>query len=371
MKEDLVKKLGFQPYDGSVIDKLNCVYNITVGERSNGKTFYRLRQALLHYLETGKQSAYLRRFNEDFIRGRGQRTPQGIVDAGVLKNTIWEGIDYRQKGFWLYRYDEQLDKKIYDKDPFCFTFSLASMEHDKSTSYDNVDTIIFDEFLTRKIPLPDEFVIFMNAISTIARNRSDVKIYMLANTVSWDSEYFREMGISNIKKQKQGTIDVYKYGDSDLTVAVEYCKSQNKGKPSDKYFAFNNPKLQMITGGAWELAIYPHKPTKWQPKHVLFTYYIRSDFENFKCEIVRKEDMLFTYVSRIEIKNLDMEKLIFSKEPNPRKNWRRKIDAPFDETGKKIWDFFVRDKVYYENNEVGEMIRNYLVWCRNYSIIKA
>ena len=34
----------------------------------------------------------------------------------------------------------------------------------------------------------------------------------------------------------------------------------------DVYFAFNNPKLQMITSGAWEMAIYPHNKVKYKPK---------------------------------------------------------------------------------------------------------
>ncbi|MGC5276152.1 hypothetical protein ACPXAM_23725, partial [Escherichia coli] len=88
--------------------------------------------------------------------------------------------------------------------------------------------------------------------------------YMLGNTVNKYCPYFAEMGLEHIPKMTQGTIDVYAYGNSDLTVAVEYCKSPDSKvkEASHKYFAFNNPKLEMITGGAWELNIYPHLPYK-------------------------------------------------------------------------------------------------------------
>lgn len=104
------------------------------------------------------------------------------------------------------------------------------MEHDKSTSYPNITTIVFDEFLTRGSYLKDEFILFTNVCSTIIRQRNDVKIFMLGNTVNKYSPYFSEMGLSNIKNQKQGTIDIYRYGDSDLIVAVEYCASTQSGK---------------------------------------------------------------------------------------------------------------------------------------------
>ena len=136
------------------------------------------------------------------------------------------------------------------------------MEHDKSTSYPDVTTVIFDEFLTRQSYLPDEFILFQNVLSTIIRGRRDVTIFMLGNTVNKWSPYFAEMGLKHVKEMEVGSIDVYTYGDSELTVAVEFTGSRHSSKASDVYFAFDNPRLNMITGseGSWEMAIYPHCP---------------------------------------------------------------------------------------------------------------
>ena len=170
---------------------------------------------------------------------------------------------------------------------------------------------------------------------------------------------------------KKGDIDVYEYGETGLTVAVEYTDSPNKeGKKSDKYFAFNNPKLSMITGGAWEIAIYPHCPCKYKPRDVLYTYFIIFDREMLQCEIIftkdeRDNDVLFTFIHRktSELKDPDHE-LIYSPDYSPLPNRRRKITKPTDERGRKIASFFGKDKVFYQDNTVGEIVRNYIMWCQ-------
>lgn len=370
MGKKVKEKLKF--YSGKEISKFDALYNIIIGERSNGKTFYHLDMILDNYLEKGEQGALIRRWDTDFKSGRGQQMFSGVLDTGKLVDTEWSGIDYKTGAFYLYKWDSDIQKKIYDTNPFCFAFSLTNMEHDKSTSYPNVTTIVFDEFMTRKSTLPDEFILFTNVISTIVRHRDNVKIYMLANTVNKFSPYFKEMGLTNVKNMNPGTIDLYRYGDSGLTVAVEYCDNINaSGKPSDKYFAFNNPKLQMITGGAWELAIYPHKPCKFENKDINFIFFIKWEEEILQCEVVFLNDNSFIFIHRktTPIKD-ENEELIFSPEPDFRSNWRRRISHPTDRIGTLIWRYFQEDKVYYQDNEVGEVVRSYLQFCRQFNIVK-
>ena len=150
-----------------------------------------------------------------------------------------------------------------------------------------------------------------------------------------------------------------------MTVAVEYCLPNKKGKKSDLYFAFDNPKLSMITGGAWEMEIYPHLPYKYKPKDILFTYFIKFDDELLQCEIINTENSVFTYIHRktTELKNTDND-LIYSVDYDARPNWKRKLTKPTTDIEKKIAIFYTRDKVYYQDNEVGEIVRNYLQWCK-------
>lgn len=356
-------------YSLNAINKKNATYNVIFGERSNGKTYATLKQGVIDYYKNGGQMAYVRRWKEDITGRRASRLFSALVENGEIQkitNNEFTGVHYWAGKWYLCTYDDA-GKAIYsDQDIICFSFALSDGEHDKSTSFPKIQTIIFDEFLTNKIYLNDEFVLFMNTVSTIVRKRDDVKIYMLGNTVNKYCPYFVEMGLEHIQKQKQGTIDVYKYGDSKLTVAVEYCASvQDKNSPTvNKYFAFNNPKLEMITGGAWELSIYPHLPYKYKPKDVVLTYYIEFNDNIYACEIIELGDLAFTYIhaKTTPIKDPDNQ-LIYTLDYNPKPNYNRNLFNPMNKAQSRVLWFFKHDKVFYQNNNIGDAIKNYIKTC--------
>lgn len=357
-------------YSPTKINKKDATYNVIFGERSNGKTYALLKQSLQDYFKDGAQMAYVRRWKEDITGRRAQRLYAGLNENGEITRISkgkFSGVHYWAGKFYLCTYDDN-GKAIYsDADIVAFTFALSDGEHDKSTSFPNIRTIVFDEFLTSRVYLPDEFVLFMNTVSTIVRRREDVKIYMLGNTVNKYCPYFQEMGLEHIQKMKQGTIDLYKYGESKLVVAVEYCASTNstENKQANKYFAFNNPKLEMITGGAWELNIYPHLPHKYKPKDVLVIYYIEFNDNIYQCEIIDVEGDLFTYIhaKTTPIRKPD-DYIIYSLEYNSKMNYNRSIFKPMNKIQDKILWFFKNDKVFYQNNNIGDAINNFLKICK-------
>ena len=353
----------------------NADYNIIYGRRSNGKTYGVLQYALEEYFKNGSELAIIRRMEEDFRGKRGQQMFDGLVSNNVIKRLSkgkYNSIKYySQRWYMQYIDDNDKEKNYVDDKPFAYAFALSSMEHDKSTSYPKIRIIFFDEFLTRKMYIPDEFIMFQNVLSTIIRLRTDVKIFMAGNTVNQYCPYFREMGLTNVSKQKEGTIDLYSYGDSGLLVAVEYTSMGATDKHSDKYFAFNNPRLKMITHGNWEIDIYPHLPVKYKPKNIQFMYFINFDLQILQCEIIyipkdeeHERDMLFTFIHRktTDIKD-DGNCIIYQEESNPLPNYRKRITKPTTYIEKKIASFFTKDKVFYQDNEVGEVVRNYLQWC--------
>lgn len=352
-------------YNYKNIDSKHAQYNIIIGERSNGKTYGALLKIVQNRAQYGKQGAILRRWQDDFTGKRGANMFDALVTNGEIDKATggqWTGVYYYGSRWYLCRYEDS--KRITEETPFCYGFSLSSMEHDKSISYPNVTTIVFDEFLTRSMYLPDEFIVFQNVLSTIIRHRTDVVIYMLGNTVNKYCPYFREMGLNHIKDQKQGTIDVYKYGETGLTVAVEYCAPTKTGKGSDVYFSFDNPALAMVRTGSWEIDIYPHCPVKYLPKEILFTYFIKFDGAILQCEIVNHEGNTFTFIhpKTTELKHTDKD-LIYDQEYHAAPNYRRRITKPVLPIEKKIYYFFQTEKVFYSDNETGEIVRNYINWC--------
>lgn len=366
IKEFFKKKdteLEFYSFDPII--EHNATYNVIFGERSNGKTYGALKYAIDQYFNgNGGELGIIRRWQEDIRGNRASGMFNGLLqneEVTKLSRGEFTGIYYYASKFYFCNYDDN-GKVIYsDQDIFAHAFALSDTEHNKSISYPNIKTIIFDEFLTRGVYLNDEFVLFMNSVSTIVRERDDVKIFMLGNTVNKYCPYFAEMGLKHIAKMEQGSIDLYTYGDSDLTVAVEYCSPSNISKESDKYFAFDNPKLQMITSGSWELDLYPHLPIKYKPKDIVFTYFIKFDGQVLQCEIIDVEGEMFTYIHRktTPIKDDDND-IIYSLEYSPKFNYNRSIYKPTHEIGKKILYFFKVDKVFYQDNDVGDVVMNYL-----------
>ena len=253
--------------------------------------------------------------------------------------------------------------------PFGYALSLSSEEHEKSTAYPNVKNVYFEEFLSRRSYLPDEFLLFTSALSTVIRLRDDVRIFMAGNTINKYAPYFSEMGLTNIKTMKPGTTEVYTYGNSGLKVAVEFSDMPSKDKPSNVYFAFNNPKLSMIRGDGsiWEIDIYPHltKEMKYAPKDIIYKYFVIWDGDILQCDIVRLDDLAFTFVhAKTTPIREDNENIVYSTEHNPKPNYKRKITKANTKTEEIILWFFKNEKVFYQSNEIGEMMRNYIAWCK-------
>lgn len=364
-------------YDINNIMALDCQYSLIFGKRSNGKSYAALKYGLEQHIKSGYkyQMAYVRRWAEDFVKQRAPSMFSSLICNGNGENEIeiltkgeYNTVYYHSRRWYLAKFDDETRELKKAEEPFCFGFALSEMEHDKSTSFPNITTIIFDEFISRGTYLKDEFILFMNVCSTIIRDRTNVKIIMLGNTVNQYCPYFEEMGLDRVRQQKQGTIEVYQAGDSDLKIAVEYVVDSGKvarGKvSSDTYFCFDNPRLKMITNGEWEFDVYPHCPVQYKSTEIVFNFFIIFKSDILQCEVIQHDAAQFIFIHRKtgEIKKPDTD-LIYTLDYDPRPNWRRRLSRPMLNIERRIWSLFCADKVYYQDNQVGEIVRNYLNLC--------
>lgn len=357
-------------YSGTNIRARGATYSLIFGERSNGKTFDILLYAFEEYVKSGyvSQLAMIRRWDEDFVGANSAKTVyDSLICDGEGRNRIkeltkdeYDSVSYYNGRYYLSTTDEA-GKRNRSERAIAYAFSLTAQEHYKSASFPFIKYIFFDEFMTRRYYLPDEFVTFQNLISTIVRHRDDIKIFMAANTVNRYCPYFTEMGLYRIKDMKPGDIDVYTYGSSGLKVAVEYCDSPSKKKkPSDVYFAFDNPRLNMITDGSWEIDLYPHCPIKYKPKDIVFPFFLMFDRELLQGDVICAENSLFIFMHRKTSPIQDPDRdLIYQLDADSRANYSRSLYSGVGKRGDMVSTLFKLDKVFYQDNEVGEIVRNY------------
>ena len=96
------------------------------------------------------------------------------------------------------------------------------------------------------------------------------------------------------------------------------------------------------------------------PRHIIFKYYILFDGDSLECDVVNGDEFMFTFIHRKTTVIKDPEnEVIYSPEFSPYPNHHRKITKGESKLEKKIAWFFKNDKVYFSDNEVGEIVYNY------------
>ena len=285
------KSKGNKYYSLDTILKVGALYNIIYGQRSNGKTYAVVDLMLKEYANTGTPSAYIRRLDSELV----PKELETLTSPHIPKVEKWtkgkfNTIVYKSRKFYFAHYDDETATTTLDENPAIYCFALNTSIKSKGADRGKIKYTLFDEFMTRQFYLQNEFVTYCEMLSTLMRDRDGTIHFLVGNTVNKYCPYFNEMGLSNISKQKQGTIDVYTYGkDNDRNkIAVEYCSQSENTKSIEKYFAFDNPQLNMIFTGDWEIANYPHAPERINHSDAVYKAFVKFDKETLCINVVNK-----------------------------------------------------------------------------------
>ena len=351
--------------------KLNADYNIIMGERANGKTYGVLETMLEHFMATGEYGVYLRRYADEIlpanIKGLFQPFEKNLEKMSKGK---YNHIAYRGREFIIGNYNFEKDKWE-QKEPLCFAAALNTWESAKGPDRGVVGTILFDEFLSRRYYLTNEFLSFQNVLSSFMRDRSGAKVFLVGNTVSFYSPYFEEFGLENIKDMKVGDLVCFTY-DNGAKIAVQYTESVGEDKESAKFFNFNSKKANMITTGKWEIPDYPHYPESIDfVREVLFKFFVKFDNEIICGNLVHRKEDLFLY---FHMQTKDIEEndyLIFETLPSAKPNRYTSFKA-----ARSLYDVMTivstlidNDKMFFSTNKVGEIFNNYFKWQSRFTIL--
>jgi hypothetical protein len=347
-------------YSSKKIRKLGAIYNLIIGPRSNGKTYDWKENVLNDYTNKGHRGAYIRRYDTE-IAPKNLATLFDSNDIERITKGKWNATDYKKHQFTLcIKVDGEIIMR--DEQPFCDVYALNTWEASKGADRGYVSSICFDEFMTRRAYLTDEFVIFQNMLSSIIRDREDVIIFMLANTVNKYCPYFKEMGLHNVENMTPGDIELYTFGETGLSVAVEMCAESQNTKSVKKFYAFDNPQLEMITKGTWEVALYPHSPCEFTKYDILKRFYIIFNNKTIAGDIIKTSERFFIFY-HMHTGNHEPDKNdIVYLEQNDGFYLHTKYlsDAPTD-YHKLIAQLINHEREFYADNQIGEIIRNWKI----------
>lgn len=380
----------------------NAHYNFVIGERSNGKTTAVLRHIVKDYYETGRRGAIIRQMEEDIKGHKGASLFAGMISAGMIDELTdgeFQGVKFHNRAYYLGRQNE-MGEWIYEKEPFAHIFAVSQAIHYKSNSYPNVGTIMFDEFMRQDhVYLVDEVVQFLNLVSTIVREKNDAIIFLIANTVSWNSPYFKKFGLKNVSQMKPGTIATVEYKrkrptgkELVMTVAIEYCENTASygGKASDVYFLIDDERVNMITDGSFAIPSYPPCPHHFTAENVKLTCWVISDETILRCRLMKVNREVFFFVDTIERFmrqpgetvgsmqpdwerfNILLDKrrdLVYSMEFSSDPSHYTNPAMPYaDRRTRWFPDALRANRVFFESNEAGEELMYYLTQAQKHSI---
>lgn len=184
----------------------NCLFNFILGSRGCGKSYSAKEMVVKNYTKNDKKFLYVRRYSTELKTA-------STYFADVARDNELD-IAYSHGQFLL------------DKKPFGYTIALSKAGILKSSSFPDVNIIIFEEFIIERGVyhyLPNEVVKFLELYETIARTR-DVQVFFLANPVEYSNPYFLYFDLKPPKKGefiKHSDILVHNVDSSDYSAFKE------------------------------------------------------------------------------------------------------------------------------------------------------
>lgn len=176
-------------YKGRKLLSHNTLFNIIIGNRGGGKTFWCIDYHIKKFLKDKTQIIYLRRYDTEFNEGKKMKFFDNLIEH-------YPELDFKVDGYVGY----------INKEPFVYFCALSKGSTFKSVGFPNVGAIIYDEFIIDKKEhrryLSDEVTSFYEFYETVARLRNNVRVFFLANAISMMNPYFLHWNIRGLENNK-------------------------------------------------------------------------------------------------------------------------------------------------------------------------
>lgn len=190
-----------------------AILNIIIGERGVGKTYGSKVYVIKRFLKKHKKFVYLRRYESDLEASVGNNIEEKFFEQ-VHK-------EFPNSEFKIVKH-KKVRSLIIDGQVCGYAMPLSASASLKSSTYEDVDTIIYDEFQLKNGSgqhyLRNEPEIILDMIETIGRLRK-IKVFLLGNAISSTSPI---MNYFNLTLPYNSDIKLFKDG----LILVNYIKNE-------------------------------------------------------------------------------------------------------------------------------------------------
>lgn len=186
----------------------DCSLCVLEGNRFGGKSVGVGVYAIKDFFDYGYRCCYVTRYKDDM-------EDKKILPLESFWNKSWRYVNSDEvrvpdienhtitfKGHYAY-----IDDKL-----FCYPASLSVSGKTKNADFDNVHTIIFDEYISEdNRELPDEITCIYRLYDTVARGREDAlqttSMIFISNCITKASTLKEELGISKLAREDTKRLD--------------------------------------------------------------------------------------------------------------------------------------------------------------------
>ena len=273
-----------QYYSVENILKYKCTYNLLLGQRSNGKSYSVKKECVKEAFLGMGDLIYLRRWKlelkQDDVVDYFRDCPIEEISGGQFNYIdVYRGRIYLAN---MAENGEITRGRIIGR-----TADLAGATHLKSViqrgQYKN---IIFEEFCTDSGYFgggrePNKLMQF---VATVFGVQYTGRVWLIGNTVSRYNPYFFCWSLKSLQKMRPGDIDVYRYqdGDSEVSIAVEFCSSLQVANNM-----FIGDAKANITTGVWETTSQPLVPEDFGKFKVIYKMAIEYQDFRFILKVIK------------------------------------------------------------------------------------
>lgn len=222
-------------YDISRIRDAGCDYNFIVSGRGPGKSTAMVNHLIDSYFNTksdyGNPAQFARIVRYDWAISRTMMT--GWFNEVNKEHLAMYGYgEYYKGGEWrFYPIEDKEAEEEASYQPAGYILPLNAQDEYKSgVDFSNVTNVVFEEFvqLRERDYVESEVELFLSAMSTIVRNRHNVRCWFIGNTLTKYNPYFELFGIDVDRIGLQpGDLKTFRtsgFEGMGATVAIEYAQ---------------------------------------------------------------------------------------------------------------------------------------------------